>query len=73
MVATALSMDESCCGFLPDDVGVILCPNPAFPPKVLFNFHMHQSVELRYLCLAQEWGEEDQEGSWLCPVKALKA
>ncbi|XP_042247143.1 uncharacterized protein LOC121882767 [Thunnus maccoyii] len=37
----------------------------AFPPKVLFNFHMHQSVELRYLCLAQEWGEEDQEGSWL--------
>lgn len=68
----APSTHKSCCRLLPDDTGAILCPNPAFMPKVLLNFHLNQSVELRSVSPAQDEGEEDREGSLLCSVRALR-
>ncbi len=42
----ALSLHEECCCLLLGDAGVVLCPNPAFHPKVLFESHTSQSIEL---------------------------
>ena len=67
----ALSVHESCCCILPGNTGVVLCPNPLFLPKVLTDFHLNQSVELRSLRPSQE-ADEGQEESVLCPVRALK-
>lgn len=66
----ALSVQESCCRFLPEDGGVILRPNPAFLPKVLTDFHLNQSVELRALRPSE--GADGLQWSALCPVRALK-
>lgn len=45
----ALSVHGDCCWFLPHGSRVVLHPNPAFLPKVLTEFHLSQSVELRSL------------------------
>ncbi len=68
----ALSTHEDCYRFLLDDAGVILRPTSAFLPKVPSEFNRNQPVELRSFCPTQENGEEGQEGSWLCPVRALR-
>lgn len=46
-------------------VAVVLRPNPAFLPKVLTDFHLSQSVELRFLSASAA----DQLA--VCPVRAL--
>ena len=50
-----------------------LCPNPAFLPKVLTEFHLAQSVELRSLSSPSTGKEVEQSQSALCPVWALTA
>ena len=68
----ALSIHESCCRFLPESAGVLLRPNPAFLPKVLSDFHLHQPVVMKSLSLAQEGDGEAHDWALLCPVRALK-
>ncbi|KAK0136612.1 hypothetical protein N1851_027215 [Merluccius polli] len=68
----ALSVNEECCRFLPDDTGVMLRPNPAFHPKVWSDFRASQSFELHPFNPPQG-GETGLSGqSLLCPVRALK-
>ena len=56
----ALSVHGDCCRFSPDGSSVVLRPNPAFLPKVLTDFHLSQSVELRSLSSSNA-GEEVED------------
>lgn len=67
----ALSVHDDCCRFSPDGSSVVLRPNPAFLPKVLTEFHLSQSVELRSLSSPSVGEEVEQDQSALCPVRAL--
>lgn len=61
----ALSTHSDCCTFSPDGSAVVLRPNPAFLPKVLSDFHLSQSVELRSISSSAAAQRA------LCPVRAL--
>ena len=50
---------------------MVLRPNPAFLPKVLTDFHLSQSVELRSLSSSN--AGEEVEDTTLCPVRAVTA
>ena len=52
---------------------MVLCPNPAFLPKVLTEVHLAQSIELRSLTSPSAGEEVLQSQSALCPVRALTA
>ena len=67
----ALSVHGDCCRFSPDGSSVVLRPNPAFLPKVLTDFHLSQSVELRSLSSSN--AGEEVEDTTLCPVRAVTA
>lgn len=57
----ALSVHGDCCRFFQDGSGVVLRPNPAFLPKILTEFHLSQSVELRSLSSPSS-GEGTEQG-----------
>ncbi|XP_029924002.1 uncharacterized protein LOC115371027 [Myripristis murdjan] len=67
----ALSVHGDCCRFSSDGSSVVLRPNPAFLPKVLTEFHLSQSVELRSLSPPDDGEDAEQGQSTLCPVRAL--
>lgn len=67
----ALSVHGDCCRFSSDGSSVFLRPNPAFLPKVLTEFHLSQSVELRSLSPPDDGEDVEQGQSTLCPVRAL--
>ncbi|XP_078025738.1 uncharacterized protein LOC144463846 [Epinephelus lanceolatus] len=67
----ALSVHGNCCRFSPDGSSVVLRPNPAFLSKVLTEFHLSQSVELKSLSSPSAGEEVEQGQSALCPVRAL--
>lgn len=59
---------KQCCRFLTDGLGVILCPNLAFLPKILSEFHLTQPVELRSLFSPVEGQVAEPTQSTLCPL-----
>ena len=69
----ALSVHGDCCRFSLDGSSVVLCPNPDFLPKVLKEFHLAQSIELRSLSSPSAGEEAVHSQSALCPVRALTA
>ena len=64
----ALSVDEQCIAWKPEDAGVRLWPNPSFLPKVLSARAINQVIGLDAFVPAQGSGEDSR---LLCPVRAL--
>ena len=66
----ALSVEEECISWKPEDTGVRLWPNPFFLPKVLSARAFNQVIDLDALTPERDSGGD----SWLlCPVRALRA
>ena len=66
----ALSVDEECLVWKPEDAGVRLWPNPFFLPKVLSTVAINQVIDLDAF---RPEHESTGDSRLLCPVRALRA